>query len=559
MLTLYPHQIKATEATFEYFEKNNGMPLIVAPVGSGKSLLIAEFIKRAGNQYPETRFIVLSHVTELLVQDSEHLLLQNPKANISFYAQKLGKKAFSGHTIFASINSVYKKAYKIPHAIDLVIIDEAHLISPNSQTMYQSFIKDLKIINPYVKIIGYTGTNFRATEGKLTEGAGRLFTDVAYQIPMLYLIEKNFLCPLVTPAVKTIMSLQGVKSRNGDYIESQLQAAVDKDEITKACVDEIIHHGETRKKWLVFAAGATHCKHVLEEIRSRGISAEMVLGTTPTKERERIVALFKTGDLRCLVNVGCFTTGFNNPAIDLMAFMRPTRSPVLYVQMGGRGMRTAPGKVDCCLLDFGGVIADLGPIDLIDAQRVNTKGATPGDAPIKVCPKCDAVCFCGVNECQDCGYEFPISTLDLSKKPSTLGVLSNQIIPEWHDVISVSYSLHKKEGKQPSLRVTYNTLDGPFREWICYEHAGFALQKAVKWHLRRSDTPIPKTIVDALKIDFREPSRIQTRQVGKFHELVGFDFEIVEKVYKEPTCNYFRVMEGLDPIERLADAEDIPF
>lgn len=524
MLELYPHQERATEATFGYFEKERGNPLIVAPVGSGKSLLIAEFIRRACSLYPSTHFIVVSHVTELLTQDADHLRGQWPSASISFYAQKLGKKSFAGQTIFASINSIYKRAYKIPHAVDILIIDEAHLISPNAQTMYRKFINDLLVINPALKVLGYTGTNFRATEGKLTEGDNRLFTDVAYQIPMLYLIEKGFLCPLVTPAVTTKMDVQGVKSRNGDYIESQLQAAVDKDYITKACVDEIITHGANRKKWLIFTAGVEHCRHVMEEIRSRGISCEMVIGTTPNGERNEIVERYKNGDLRCLVNVCVFTTGFNNPAIDLMAFMRPTRSRVLYVQMGGRGMRTATGKVDCALLDFGGIIKELGPIDLIDAQRVYAKGSTPGDAPVKLCPNCNAVCFCGVSECQDCGYEFPDTGIDLTKKPSDLSILSSQIVPEWRDIVSISYRLHAKEGKTPSMCVTYNTLSGPYREWVCYEHSGYARERACKWHSYRAGTEAPKTVAEALKVTYREPTRIQTRQSGKYHEICGYDF-----------------------------------
>lgn len=528
MLELYAHQERATEALFDYFASKDGNPLIVAPVGSGKSLLIAEFIKRACSFYPSTNFLVVSHVTELLTQDADHLRIQWPGASISYYAQKLGKKSFAGQTIFASINSIYKKAYKIPKRIDLAIVDEAHLISPNDETMYQKFFTDLRTINPNIKIIGYTGTDFRPTEGCLTEGEGRLFTDVAYQIPMLYLIEKGFLCPLVTPAVSTQMSTAGVKSRNGDYIESQLQAAVDKDYITKQCVNEIIEHGQDRKKWLVFTAGVEHCQHVRDEIRSRGISCEMVIGDTPTGERNEIVKRYKDGDLRCLVNVGVFTTGFNNPAIDLMAFMRPTRSPVLYVQMGGRGMRTSPGKINCCLLDFGGVIKELGPIDLVDARRVKG-GEGCGDAPVKLCP-CGAVCFASARECQDCGYQFPKNELDLSKKPSNAAIMSNQIEPEWHNVLSISYREHAKEGKTPSMCVTYNTLDGPFREWICYQHTGFAREKAAKWHRARSVEDVPQKVQNALRLKFKEPKRILTRQSGKFFEIIGYDFTGYESI-----------------------------
>lgn len=526
MAALIPHlhQERAIEETFKYLAASSGSGLVVAPVAAGKSLIIAETIRRACTMFPETNCLVLTHVTELITQDAEHLFLQWPEALVSFYAEKLKKKSFDGQVIFASINSIYKKAYKIPHTIDLVFIDEAHLISPNAATMYRKFLADLLVCNPYIRVVGYTGTNFRATEGRLTEGQGRLFTDVIYQVPMLYLIEKGFLCPLITPAVRTKMSVEGVKSRNGDYVESQLQAAVDTDEITKACVSEIIEHGTTRNKWLVFTAGVEHCGHVLDELRARGVSCEMVTGGTPTAERRRIVEQYKNGDLRCLVNVGVFTTGFNNPAIDLMAFMRPTRSPVLYVQMAGRGMRVAPRKGDCLLLDFGGVIGELGPVDLVDAHRVAGSGQ-PGEAPVKTCPECHAVCFAGVRECQDCGYQFPDTGIELKKTASTMAVMSSQIQPEWHDVLDVSYKSHTKVGKNvPTMCVTYNTLSGQFKEWICYEHSGASREKAARWHKAHSDTPLPKKVSEAVAVKFNEPARVCVRPVGKYFEIVDCEF-----------------------------------
>ncbi len=524
MKTPHLHQAKAVDATFEYLATNDGSGLVVAPVAGGKSLIIAETIKRACLLFPKTNCLVLTHVSKLLVQDEKHLKEQFPLHVTSFYSQKLKQKSFAGQTIFASINSIYKRAYNIPKTIDIIFIDEAHLISPDEATMYRAFLKDMIIINPYVRILGYTGTNFRATEGRLTEGEGRLFTDVIYQIPMLYLIEKGFLCPLRTPQVKTRMSVDGVGTRNGDYIESQLQTAVDKDPITKACVDEIIENGRDRNKWLVFTAGIEHCRHVRDEIRSRGVSCEML--THKDKNEAQVYAAFERGDFKCLVNVSKVTTGVDIPAIDLMAFMRPMRSPVLYVQMAGRGMRIHSGKLDCLLLDFGGVIAELGPVDLVDAVRVAGKRGK-GEAPVKLCPNCNAVCFAGVSECPDCGYQFPDTGQDLRQTASTMAVMSNQVEPEWYDVISVQYKSHTAAGKTtPTLCVTYGTLSGQFRDWICYEHIGSATlrEKAARWHKQRSDAPLPKKVSEALKLEFREPKRIQTRQLGKHHEVIGYEW-----------------------------------
>jgi hypothetical protein len=105
-----------------------------------------------------------------------------------------------------------------------------------------------------------------------------------------------------------------------------------------------------------------------------------------------------------------------------------------------------------------------------------------------------------------------------------LSILSNQIVPEWRDIVSISYRLHAKEGKTPSMCVVYNTLSGPYREWICYEHSGMARERAHKWHDYRCVEDAPKTVAEALKLRFREPKRIQTRQAGKYHEICGYDF-----------------------------------
>lgn len=526
MAALVPrlHQNKAVEATFEFLAANDGSGLVVAPVAAGKSLIIAETIKRACSLFPQTNCLVLTHIAKLLLQDEEELKGQWPEARTSFYSDKLKKKDFSGQIIFASINSIYKKAYKIPRCIDLIFIDEAHLISPDGNTMYRKFLADMRIINPFVRIIGYTGTNFRATEGRLTEGPDKLFDSVIYQIPMLYLIEKGFLCPLITPPVRTRMSTAGVKTSKGDYVTKQLAAAIDKDPITIACVDEIIEHGVDRKKWLVFTADIQHCKNVTEEIRSRGISCEMITSEIQG-DTEKIYARFKSGEIRCLVNVSMVTTGVNVPAIDLLVFMRPSRSPVLYVQMAGRGMRIYPGKTNCMLLDFGGVVAELGPVDLVDAYKASNGNGT-GEAPIKPCPRCNSICFAGARYCHDCEYEFPPSPLALTKTAASIAVMSNQIEPEWQKVVSISYKSHLKAGKTaPTLCVTYHTLAGLFREYICYEHTGGPREKAARWHRRMSDLPVPHKVSEALKIAYKKPTGVLTRQVGKYFEIIDYFFE----------------------------------
>ena len=91
-------------------------------------------------------------------------------------------------------------------------------------------------------------------------------------------------------------------------------------------------------------------------IRARGFSCETIVGETPGAEREALIAAFKRGDIRCLTNANVLTTGFNAPGVDLLAMLRPTKSAGLYVQIVGRGCRLAPGKANCLVLDFAGMV-----------------------------------------------------------------------------------------------------------------------------------------------------------------------------------------------------------
>jgi DNA repair protein RadD len=114
-------------------------------------------------------------------------------------------------------------------------------------------------------------------------------------------------------------------------------------------------YGHDRRSWLLFCAGVDHACHASEAVRARGVSCATIFGHTPKAERDRIIAAFKRGEVRALASMGVLTTGFDAPAVDLIAMLRPTKSTGLYVQMAGRGTRLAPGKDNCLVLDFAGM------------------------------------------------------------------------------------------------------------------------------------------------------------------------------------------------------------
>lgn len=564
---LRPYQQAAIDSVFDWYASGKkGHPLVVAPVGAGKSLLIAEFIRRVQDTAPRAKIVVLAHVMELLTQNADELKSHHPSCDFGFYSAGLGQKRLHHDVTFAGIQSVCKKAGAFPKPPDILLIDECHLISHNDQTTYRKFITDCEALNPNLCVIGFTGTPFRADTGRLEEGEGKLFDGVAYEISMGFMIEQGYWAKPITAKTDYTMDVSGVGKRGGDYIISQLEEKVDTDEVTLACVVRMLDCCADRNRVLVFTAGVQHCEHVRDALRAAGQFAEMVTGETPKEEREGIIKRFKAGDFKYLVNVAVLTTGFNVPEIDALVFMRPTQSPVLYIQCVGRGVRTvyaqgqfdlgttegrlasiaASGKKDCLVVDFGGVVDRLGPIDAVEirkSNRVKNEDEPAGEAILKRCPSCGEMCAAAQRYCYSCSYSFIQQALDPNLKNTEITTIDEA--PEWHEVMGVSYNKHEKNGKPPSMAVSYATMNGPFREWICFEHEGYARDKARAWfQMRLPGAKVPDTVSEALAHKYQVPHRICVKRDGKFFRIVDFDWTV--KPRGKPVVEYL-------------DDYDIPF
>jgi DNA repair protein RadD len=156
-------------------------------------------------------------------------------------------------------------------------------------------------------------------------------------------IVDGWLSPLSSKATLTTIDVRGVHKPGGEFIAGELEAAADVETIVAAACDEIITRGADRKCWLIFCCGISHAEHVRDALRARGVSCDAVFGETQD-ERERIIADFRAGRIKCLVNVMVLTTGFDVPQIDMLVMLRPTLSTGLYVQMVGRGTRKRRGR-----------------------------------------------------------------------------------------------------------------------------------------------------------------------------------------------------------------------
>lgn len=484
--------------------------------------MIAEFIRQAVTTGQGIRILILTHIKELIQQNYEAFLEQWPSAPVGIYSDGLGHKNIRNIT-FAGIQSVAKHARSFGF-IHLVLIDECHLFSHRDGTNYETFLSDLRKVNPTVKVIGFTATPYRLGQGLLTsptkqkngEPKPAMFTDIAYDITGMdafnRLINEGFLAMLVARPTTEKLDVSHVGTVGGDYNQGELQAAVDKHEITFRAVKEMIALGADRKSWLIFATGIDHACHIATMLESEGVPAAAVHSKMSGEQRDSIIRDFKNGKLRAIVNNGILTTGFNHPPIDLIGMLRPTTSPGLWVQMLGRGTRPYAGKPNCLVLDFAGNTARLGPINdpVIPSSKRKRKG--PPVAPVKTCGACLTYNHNSARVCAYCGEAFVMqsrieekaSERELVRVTPAVKQIRTIAEPErkieTFKVDKVEYSHHQpKDGRAASVRILYRC--GPvqaFSQFLSLEAEGFGGKKARDLWRRRANEEPPKTTAEAL-------------------------------------------------------------
>lgn len=529
MLTLRPYQDRALSDLWAWFESHpDGDPIVEASVGAGKSVLIAETCRRVLEADPSARVLMVVHVKELIEQNLAKLMQVWPGAPVGVYSASVGQRQLGRPITYATIGSVAKRAHELGR-VDLLLVDECHLISPGEATMYRRLIDELRRYCPAMRVVGWTGTAFRGDGIWLTQQG--LFSHVAARVTMADLLRDGYLAPLVGAAPATRIDTAGVKVQGGDYVVSSLAAAADKAELVRAACAELVRLAADRRRWLVFAVTVQHAQHIADELhQAHGVPCAVVSANTPKAEREAHIAAFRAGRLRALVNVAVLTTGFDVPELDCIALLRATKSPVLYVQIAGRGMRTAPGKADCLWLDFTDTTATLGPVDQVRGRaRPPARDSAGRGAPFRTCDACGNPSPVHATTCEACGAVMPeIERIKHGAAVSDALPLT-PTAPTWHSITSVGYRRHGgKEGKPDTLRVDYYS---GFRvaaiEWICLEHPpGWAKSRAQAWWNSRGGSPVPETIDEALErtAELREPGRVCTRPNGKYTEIVNVEW-----------------------------------
>lgn len=525
-MTLRDYQQRTLDQLYAWFEAGNkGNPCLVLPTGSGKSHIIAALCKEALQNYPETRILMLTHVKELIEQNAEKMLQHWPNAPLGIFSASLRRKNLEEPITFAGIQSIRTRAPEIGH-IDLILIDECHLVSHKDEGGYRKLIADLMAINPRLRVIGLTASPYRLGHGLITDKPA-LFDAIIEPISIEQLVFQRYLAPLRSKTTKAKLNVDGVHKRGGEFIESELQAAVDNKLTNEAVVREVITRAEDRKAWLFFCTGVDHAKHMCETLQAQGIEAACVTGETPKRQREEMLDAFKAGKIRAMTNANVLTTGFDYPDIDLIAMVRPTMSASLYVQMAGRGMRPKSHTDHCIVLDFAGVVETHGPI--IAVRPPKKKGDGDGEAPVKVCDNCGELCHPTAKVCPHCGNPFPLP------EPKQWRLSDVDIMGlDGLEMVVTSWRWRKHTSRtsgKDMLAVTYygDLSDPTVTEYLTVGYEGYAGQKAARTLYQIAERGGIKhgglnvNSIDEMADNMNActpPANIEYRQDGKFHRVI---------------------------------------
>lgn len=494
---------------------------MLMPTGTGKSLVIADFARQTLFGYPDTRILMLTHVETLIEQNAEKLKAIWPTCPLGIYSSGLKQRDVHQQIIYGSIQSLYKMGSDIP-VPHLIIVDEAHLIGPNDETMYQTFFNAIRDRNPLIKIIGFTATDWRMGSGRLTQG--NIFTETAVDMTTPaawdWFVDNGYLAPLTSKRTQLRLQEEGIGHAHGDFILGQQQKALNKQEITEAAIHEMNALAFDRNCWLIFATGTAHCDDVAAMLNEFGIDAVAI--HSKTRNAGDRIKEFKGGKYRAAVSMNKLTTGVDVPQVDFIGVMRFTDSSGMWVQLLGRGtrplyakgfdLRTPEGRLaamrasakpnGCLVADFAHNTERLGPINNPVVREPKKGRKSTGQLVVRTCPICASYVHASKRFCP-CGYEFTM-VIRIEATASNAEVMTRaaqeEPVVEKIEVAHVTYRSFKRRNsdKPPILKVTYyaNGLFRRFEEYICFEHSTYKA-RAHNWWIERSSDPVPETCADA--------------------------------------------------------------
>ena len=356
---LRPYQEDSVKLGVSYLQGySNQNSLLILPTGSGKSVIIAKILEPL-----EGNTIVLQPSKEILEQNFEKY---SKYGKASIYSASAGEKRIDTVT-FCTIGSIINKKHLFKN-LKYILIDECHLCN-SEDGMYKEFINSF----PNAKVLGLTATPYRLTQTSegpqlnfITRTTPRIFENVLYYVQNSVLFDAGFLSKLEYYSFDVIdRSKLEVNASGTDFTQNSLRRYYKSIDMPSRIVKTAHSILKTKPNCLIF------CSLIEEAVSvSKRIPGSAVLtGETKKQERERILSQFKKGIIKCVVNVGVLTTGFDYPELEAVLIARSTMSLSLYYQIVGRGMRIHPNKENAWIVDMGGNINFFGKIETMKIEQ----------------------------------------------------------------------------------------------------------------------------------------------------------------------------------------------
>ena len=399
-LSLWPFQISTVRDGLHAYRDGAQSLMIVAPTGSGKTVMGSELVKIL-HERRQKKAIFFAHRREIVMQSAK-------KLEAAGLVPEIVMDGFSpnpwGNVMVGSVQTIWsRKGYNgLPEA-DFVVVDEAHRIGGN---IYDAIFKHYK--QKGARILLLTATPLRG------DGRGlKQYADVMVSAPPVsYLMRHGFLVPRIDYRVGVIPSEKGLKTVAGEWNQAQVASLMDSPDLIGDITATWMHYGRG-KKTMCFAAGVDHSLHIVEQFKALGIRAVHVDGDTPKEQRDSIYEQSESGEIEIISSADVYTEGTDFPWVDCIIHAKKWKSLVKYLQQGGRGMRSHPGKESLLFLDHSGVVYRHGRLELDreweltddkeQAERMSLQRLKKERAQVK-CPQCGFLLARAI--CGHCGFHW---------------------------------------------------------------------------------------------------------------------------------------------------------
>ena len=388
------YQLQTIQAVYSKLRTGTKKVLIVAPTGSGKTIMAAKIISDLVNAGQRMLFLV--HLDVLVGQTYDKFKSFGLQCGFIKAGWEENRDA---QIQIGSIQTLPRRSWWQEFKPDVIIWDEAHV------TTWSRIACKIMTEFPNTIHLGLTATPWRLSK---REGMGNKFDELVCAPMPGQLMEMGF---LVKPCYYGIAGpdLKNVRSKAGDYLESDLALVCNTEEVVAHIVKEWFRLCQGRRT-IAFAVNIAHSQHIADAFNAAGVPAEHIDGTMSSQQRAKIYGRLARGETLVVSSCNALSEGFDVPAVSALLLCRPTKSRSLAFQQLGRGLRIDPNskKTDCLVLDQAENITRFGFVEDIKAIRLTySKSDEPGEVPTKVCPSCSRIVHLSVMVCPDCGYKFP--------------------------------------------------------------------------------------------------------------------------------------------------------